>query len=156
MNFSGAVMGNVGSVQFQIAPWSSLYLFSRSIGPLQCIVNLNYRVLICFTCHFQSGSLFFVYFGFLCLQVSSVSNFHPDTGGKSGHLFQLTCSVVSWGRRDTTNITVVCGECLQCVDHTGFATAQGSVFPRSPLLRLQGALQGHCPKWTCVSCISQV
>ena len=92
MNFSGAVMGNVGSVQFQIAPWSSLYLFSRSIGPLQCIVNLNYRVLICFTCHFQSGSLFFVYFGFLCLQVSSVSNFYPDTRGQkwsliSAHLF---------------------------------------------------------------------
>ena len=69
-----------------------MYLFSRSIGPLQCIVNLNYRVLICFTCHFQSGSLFFVYFGFLCLQVSSVSNFHPDTRGQkwsliSAHLF---------------------------------------------------------------------
>ena len=26
-------MGSVGSVQFQIVPCSSLYLFSRSIGP---------------------------------------------------------------------------------------------------------------------------
>ena len=34
-NFSGAVVGSVGSVQFQIVPWSSLY-FSRSIGPFQC------------------------------------------------------------------------------------------------------------------------
>ena len=40
-------MGSVESVQFQIVPCSSLYLFSRSIGPLQCLVNVNYRVLIC-------------------------------------------------------------------------------------------------------------
>ena len=74
-NFSGAVEGNVGSVPFQIVPCSSLYFFSRSIGPFQYLVNANYRVLICCSCQFQSGSLFFVYFGFLCLQVSSVSNF---------------------------------------------------------------------------------
>ena len=48
-NFSGAVEGNVGSVQFQIVPYSSLYFFSRSIGPFQCLVNINYRVLICVT-----------------------------------------------------------------------------------------------------------
>ena len=35
MNFSGAVVGSVGSVQFQKVPCSSLY-FSRSIGPFQC------------------------------------------------------------------------------------------------------------------------
>ena len=33
-NFSGAVAGSVGSVQFQIAPCSSLH-FSMSIGPFQ-------------------------------------------------------------------------------------------------------------------------
>ena len=38
-NFSGAVVGSVGSVQFQIVPCSSLY-FSRSIGPLQCMLLL--------------------------------------------------------------------------------------------------------------------
>ena len=32
-NFSGAVVGSVGSVQFQIVPCSKLYFFSRSIGP---------------------------------------------------------------------------------------------------------------------------
>ena len=91
-NFSGGVVGNVGSVQFQIVPCSSLYFFSRSIGPFQCLVNLNYRILICCSCHFQSSSLFFVYFVFLCLQVSSMSNFHPDTRGQKwsfiyAHLF---------------------------------------------------------------------
>ena len=34
-NFSGAVEGSVGSVQFLTVPCSSLY-FSRSIGPFQC------------------------------------------------------------------------------------------------------------------------
>ena len=80
-NFSGAVAGSVGSVQFQIVPCSSLYFFSRSIGPSN-VASASYRVLICCTCHFQSGSLFFIYFGFLCLQVSLVSNFRPDTRGQ--------------------------------------------------------------------------
>ena len=79
--FSGAVDGSVGSVKFQIVPYSSLYFFSRSIGPFQCLVSLNYRILVCCSCHFQSSSRFFVYFSFLCLQVSSVSHFHPDTRG---------------------------------------------------------------------------
>ena len=30
-NFSGAVVGTVGSVQFPIVPCSSLYFFSRSV-----------------------------------------------------------------------------------------------------------------------------
>ena len=33
--FSGVAVGSVGSVHFQIVPWSSLY-FSRSIGPFLC------------------------------------------------------------------------------------------------------------------------
>ena len=33
--FFGVVVGSVGSVHFQIVPWSGLY-FSRSIGPFLC------------------------------------------------------------------------------------------------------------------------
>ena len=33
--FSGGVVGSVGSVHFQIVPWSGFY-FSRSIGPFLC------------------------------------------------------------------------------------------------------------------------
>ena len=33
--FSGVVVGHVGSVNFRIVSWSSLY-FSRSIGPFLC------------------------------------------------------------------------------------------------------------------------
>ena len=79
-------MGSVGSVQFQIVPYFSLS--SRAIGPFQCLVSVNYRVLICCTCHFQSGSLFFVCFDFLPLQVSSVYNFRPDTAGRRWSLIQ--------------------------------------------------------------------
>jgi len=41
-NFSGAVVGSMGSVQFQIVPCSSLYLFSRCINPLQCLVDVQF------------------------------------------------------------------------------------------------------------------
>ena len=77
MNFSGAVVGSVRSVQFHIVPHSSLYLFSRSIGSSQCLVNINCRVLICCTCHFQSGCLFFVLASSFCK-----SNFLPNTRGQ--------------------------------------------------------------------------
>ena len=33
--FSGVVVGIVGSIHFQIVPWSGLY-FSKSIGPYLC------------------------------------------------------------------------------------------------------------------------
>ena len=55
MTFSGTVADSVGSVHFQIVPWSSLY-FSWSIGS-SYVVSANYRVLIYCACHFQSGSL---------------------------------------------------------------------------------------------------
>ena len=64
-------------------------------------------------------------------------------GGKGGHLFRLTCSLLSRGGRNTANkylwrvwgVLTVYGPCSWCV------------LSRSTLLRLQGALQGHCPKW---------
>ena len=89
--------------QFQIVPYSSLYFFSRSIGPFQCLVNANYRILICCTCYFQSGSLFFVYFGFVCLQPLPCLISALKQEGKGGHLFRLTCSVVLWEGRNTAN-----------------------------------------------------
>ena len=38
---------------------------NESVLHIRCLVNVNYRVLICCTCHFQSSSFFFVYFEFL-------------------------------------------------------------------------------------------
>ena len=84
-----------------------------------------------------------------------------------------------------TNITGVCGECSQCLGHTGFAPAQGGVcvflvyaaqapgcsagelckvgpelralLRSKPLkFRLLGTLQRHRLGWACVLCPSQV
>ena len=147
-------MGSVGPVQFHIVPCSSLYLFSRSIGPLQCLVNINYRVLICCTCHFQSCSLF----GSLCLQVSLVFNFHPDIKGQSGHLHRLTCLAVLWRGRDVTkNTTGVCGKCFQQMGHIGLATAQSNVYFPGPHCSDSRVLcEGTVPHGPCISCTSQV
>ena len=102
-NFSGAVESSVGSVQFQIVPCSSLYFFSRSIHPFQCLVNANYRVLICCTCHFQSGSSsLFILASSVCKSLQCLISALTQEG-ESGHLFRLTCSVMLWGGRNTAN-----------------------------------------------------
>ena len=70
------------SVQCPIILCYSFYLPSRSIGAPQIYnLSIHCRVLICCTCHVQSGSPSFVYFSFLCFQVSLMSNFCPDTRG---------------------------------------------------------------------------
>ena len=156
-NFCGAVVGGVGSVQFQIVPCFSFYLFSRSIGLLQCLVNVNYKVLTCCTCHFQSGSLFFVYFGFLCLQVSLVSNYCPDTRGQRWSLISLTCSVVLWGGRNTANKYHLCAWGVLAVYGPHWVCPSSRlVLSGSTLLRLRGALQDTVQSGTWVSCTSQV
>ena len=139
---SGAVVGSVGSVQFQRVACSSLYLCSRSIGPLQWPVIVNYRTLIGCPCHFQSSSFLF----WLPLFASFFSvKFPPWQKGVkvvtySGSLVQLCCGE---GRTLQANITGVCCECSHWVCHS----PRWHVLPGSKLLRLPGALQGHCPKW---------
>ena len=137
----------MGSVQFQIFPCSSLYIFSRSIGPFQCLVNANYRILNCCTCHFQSSSRFFILASSVCKSLQCLISALTQ-GGKGGHLFseqtEQTCSVVLWGGRNTTNkyhwhvwgVLTVYEPQWVCPSSWSWST----------LLRLQGALQGHCPK----------
>ena len=126
-----------------------LVVVSRSVGPHQCLVNVNYRILICCAFPFRSVSLFFVYFGFLYLQVSSVSNFHPDTRRRRWSLTQahlLSCLV---GREE------YCKEIsLACVGsaHSVWATLG---LPQLTAVcafwvytaRAPGCSAGHCPKW---------
>ena len=97
------------------------------------------------------------------------------------------CSLVQlcFGEGGTlqTNITGVCGECSQCMDHTGFAQAHSVFFlflhcsgcrvlcralskagpgfhalARSKPLgfRFSGTPQGHRLCWACILCPSQV
>ena len=110
-------------------------------------------------------------------------------GGGGGHFFRLTCSVVLWRGRNTAKkkkiyITGMCGECSQCLGHSGFApTHRACAFPvysaqapgcsagelskvgpgfralpRSKPLRFRflGTPQGHRLSWACVLCPSQV
>ena len=152
-------MGNVGSVQCQIVPCSGLYLFLSSIGvPQMHSLSINCWILICCACHFQSGSPFFIYFGFLCLQVSSISNLCPDTRMKVatylGSLVQFCCGE---GGILQTNTTGMCGESLQWMDHTGFATDQGGVYFLGPHCSGSRVLcKGTVPSGPCISCTSQV
>ena len=104
-NFSGAVVGSVGSVQFQIVPCPSSYLFSMSVGPLQCLVSANYRALICHSCHFQSGSasLFWLPLFAGLFSVSSVSHFPRGEGGRRWSLIQAHLFSCVVGREGPCN-----------------------------------------------------
>ena len=119
------------------------------------------------------------------MQVSSVSNFCPDTGGEGGHLFRLTCSIVLQGGRNTANkyhwhvwgVLTVSGPywvCL-CSWHVCFPGLHCSgsrllswelskagpglrALPRSKPLKFRflGTPQRHRFSWVCVLCPSWV
>ena len=142
--------------------------------PQMHCLGIKCRVLVCCTCHFQSGSSSFVYFGFLCSQVSSVSNFCSVRRGEGGHLFRLTCSDVLWeggilqqkllarvgsAHNGWTTLGLpqpetVCTSRVHTTQAPGCsARALSQVGPAfcalsmSPLLRFLGAPQGHRPRW---------
>ena len=138
----------MGSVQFEIVPCFCLHFFSRSIGPFQCLVNTNDRVLICCICCFQSGSLFIILAYSVCKSFQCLI-FTLTQGGEGGHLFRLTCSAVLWGRKNTAKKK----KSLACVGSAhsvwitlGLPPITACVLSQSTLLRLQVALQGNCPK----------
>ena len=56
-----------------------------------------------------------------------------------------------------TNTAGMCGKCSDCMDHIGFAPAQGSVFSLGlHCLGSRVLCKGTVPSGPCVSCISQV
>ena len=100
------------------------------------------------------------------------------------YLGSLVQSCCGGGGTLQTNITGMCGECLQCMDHTGFTPTHGvcaflvytaqapgcsagelakagpglHALPRSKLLRFRFSCipQRHRLGWACVLCPSQV
>ena len=101
-----AVWGQFSFRQFLVPAYTS----SQGLQVPFNVASGNYRVLICCTYHFQSSSLFFVYFGFLCLQVSSVSNFCPDARGRRWPLIQAHLLSHAVGREEhCKQISLVCG-----------------------------------------------
>ena len=147
-------------------------------------LSINCRVSICCICHFQGDSPFFAYFVFLCMKVSSVSNFCPDVRGWrwaliQAHLFSCAvererhCKQISlvwggsvrsvWTTLGLPQLTVACASWVYTAQALGCSAGAlskvGSAFralPRSKLLRFSGTLQGHRLSWVCVLCSSQV
>ena len=116
-----AVWGQFSFRQFLIPAYTSQGLQAPS-----SVVSANYRVLICCTCHFQSSSLF-VYFGFLCLHVSSVSNFYPDTRGQRWSLILAHLFSRAVGREEhCKQISLACmRNAHNGLGYTGFPPAHG-------------------------------
>ena len=91
------------SVQSQIVPCSSLYLFSRFIVASQMQnLSINCRILISCTCYYWGSSPPFFILVSLFVSIFR-SNFCPDTGFGGGHLFRLGFSIALWRGRDTAN-----------------------------------------------------
>ena len=146
-------MGSVGSVKCQLVPCSGLYLFSKSIVAAQKHrISIKCRVLIYCTCHFQ-GCSSFVYFGFRCLQISSLSHFSPDPRGQRQLLIQahfFICAVEREGH--CKQISLACVGSARSVWATlGLPHLTGSTLSGSRVL-----CYSTVPSGPCVSCTSQV
>ena len=106
---------------------------------------------------FQSSSLFFVYFGFLCLPVSSVSNFCPDTRRLGGHLFRFSCVVGREGHCKRMLLACVGSACSVGTTLGLFATCQGGMcFPCLHCLGFRVLCKGTVPSGPCILCPPQV
>ena len=55
------------------------------------------------------------------------------------------------GGTQQTNITGTCGDCLQCMYHTGFDPAQDCMWFPIYTAHAPGYSAAHCPKWTLTS-----
>ena len=106
---------------------------------------LTTGILICCTCHLQSSSL--CLFGFFCLQMSSVSNFRPDTRGRRWSLVEAHLFNNAVGREEhCKQISLACVGSAHTVWATlGLPPLVVCVFSQSTLLRLQVAVQGAGP-----------
>ena len=88
----------MGSVQFKIAPCSSLY-FSISIGPSSTVM-LPTGILIC--CMVPSEAVPFLYLASVCWSLQCLISALTQVGG-GGLLFRFTCSVVLRGGRGSAD-----------------------------------------------------
>ena len=118
--------------------------------PLKCTVSsIKCKVLICCTCQqVQFPPSLFILSSSVCRSLQCLLSALTQ-GGEGSHLFRLTCSVVLLGGRDTANKYYwhVWGVFTVDGPHWVCNNSRWHILPRSTLLRLQGALQGHCPKW---------
>ena len=103
------------------------------------MVGANHRVLICCTCHFQSGSLCLG--SSVCWSLQCLISVQTQ-GGNGGHFFRLTCSLLLWGGGTLqTNIT---GVCSQWFSHTGFDPTHGVCAVPVYTTQALGCCVGNC------------
>ena len=79
-----------------------VYTSSQVLQVPSNVASANCRVLICCTCHFQSGSLLFILASSFCKSLQYLTSALTQ-GGEGDHLFRLTCSIVLWGGRNPAN-----------------------------------------------------
>ena len=139
---------------------SSLFQLVLVLNVFRCFSNAQSQKLQSFNLlHLSLPEPFsFIYFAFLCFQVSSVSNFCRHKGVKVttclSSLVQLCCED---GGTLQINTTDMCVECLQWMNHTEFAIAQGSVYFLG--LHYSGSrvlCTGTVPSGPCILCTFQV
>ena len=136
------------------------FIFGQFLGPayisqdLQApsyVVDTNYRVLICCTCHFQGDSFGFIF----CLLVSSVFDFRPDTRGRWWTLFQAHLFSHTVGREGRCKqITLACALSVSATLSLPLLTAHAPFLPIQ--LRLQVAPLGTFRGWPWAAYTSQV
>ena len=128
---------------------------SQDLQPPSYVVTTNDRVLIYCTCRFQSGSLCF---SFLCLLVSSVSDFRPDPKRAvvdTFFFFQVHLFSRAVGRKGhCKQITLGCAHSASATLALPPLTARIPSLPTQ--LRLQVAPSGTLRGRPWAACTSQV
>ena len=124
--------------QFIFGQFLDLASISQALQAPSYVVGTNYRVLIYCTCHFQGGSFCF---SFICLLVSSVSNFCPDIRWRWWTLFQAHLFSRAVGREGHCKQITLVGA-LSVLATLGLPLLTACVLSLSTLIRLQVALPG--------------
>ena len=115
-----ALWGQFSFRQFLVPAYTS----SQGQQAPSNIASANYRVLICCTIHFQSGSLFlFILASTVFKSLQYLTSTLTQGGGVAIYLGSLVQLCYGEGGILQTNITGTCRECSQCLGHTGFDLA---------------------------------
>ena len=128
---------------FQLELVLRVYRGPSNVSSIKC------RVLICCICHFWGGSPFFVYFDFLCWQVSLVSNFCHWHEGVKVAIYLGSFAQFCWGEGGTlwTNTAGMWVVLTVTGPHWDCYGPGWRVLP-SPHCSGSRCSTGHCPKWT--------
>ena len=98
------------------------------------------------TLNFQTGFPLFLFASSDCKSLQCLISTLTQGGVGCGHLFRLTCSVVLWGGRNTTNKYHLCVWAVLTVSEPHWVCPWSWHVSRYTLLKFQVALQENCLK----------